>query len=590
MGIVFGDIGTSPIYTLTAIFLLYPPTEINIFGVISLIIWSMIVVVFIQYTWLAMNLSVRGEGGTIILREILISLLKKKRQVNIVIIISFVAISFIIGDGVITPAISILSAVEGLTLIPGLQHTPLHWIIMIAAIITFLLFALQNRGTDRVSKLFSPIMLVWFLSLAFSGILSFLRYPSILKAISPLYAVQFFLHHKIAGFLVLSEVILAVTGGEALYADMGHLGKESIRKAWYFVFLCLVLNYLGQGAHMMIKPETRSVLFEMIFNLSPILYLPFLLLTVIATVIASQAMISAMFSIVYQGINTHILPRLKITHTSRELSSQIYISFVNWFLFICVILMLIIFKKSSHMAVAYGFAINVTMTLEALGLIAVYSLRKQKLFTVLACLVALYDMFFLYANLHKVPVGGYWSLIIAALPLFIILLFRAGQAKLYRELKPMPSNVFLTKYEEMYKSASKIKGTSIFLLRDAQNISPYVVNVIFKHKILYEYNIILSISTKDRPFGVKAHFGESLTSSMRVFEIKMGYMEVINIEDLLREHGINEDVIFYGIEDVVTENMLWKLFALIKTNSPTIVQFYEFAPQKVLGVVTRVKL
>jgi KUP system potassium uptake protein len=590
MGIVFGDIGTSPIYTLTAIFLFFPPNELNVFGVISLIIWSLVIIVYIQYTWLAMGLSIRGEGGTIILREILISLLEKKKHIRIVILVSFVAISFIIGDGVITPAITILSAVEGLTLIPGLHHIPLYAIILIAGIITFLLFAFQRHGTDRVSRLFSPIMLVWFLSLAISGILSLIRCPSILKAVNPFYAIQFFLHHKLAGIFVLSEVILALTGGEALYADMGHLGKEGIRKAWNFVFICLVFNYLGQGAHVMLQPGTKSVLFQMIFNLNRYLYIPFLLLTVMATVIASQSMISAMFSIAYQGINTHILPRMKITHTSRELSSQIYISFVNWFLFICVIMMLMIFKKSSHMAVAYGFAINITMTLEAMGLIAVYSLKKQRLYAFCACFVALYDLFFLYANVHKIPTGGYWSLVIASLPLFVIFLYRAGQAKLYKELRPLPSNVFLTKYGEMQKTAGRIKGTAIFLLRDSRNISPYMVNVIFKHKILYEYNIILSISTKDKPFGVKAHYGESLAPSLRAFEIRMGYMEVINIEDLLKEHGIDEDVIFYGIEDIVTDGAIWKLFALIKTLSPAIVQFYEFPPEKVLGVITRVKL
>jgi KUP system potassium uptake protein len=590
LGIVFGDIGTSPIYTLTAIFLIYPPTEVNVFGVISLIIWSLIAIVYVQYTWLAMNLSIRGEGGTIILREIFISLLKNKKHIRIVVFLSFVAISFIIGDGVITPAITILSAVEGLVLIPGLENLPLYFIVAIAAVITLVLFAFQKRGTDNVSKLFSPIMLVWFISLALSGILSLVRSPKIFAAINPLYAVQFFIHHKALGLLVFSEVILAVTGGEALYADMGHLGKESIRRAWHFVFICLVLNYLGQGAHMMLYPDTKTTLFGMIFSLSKAFYIPFLLLTVMATVIASQSMISAMFSIVYQGINTHIMPRLKVTHTSKKMSSQIYISFVNWSLFICVLLMLLIFKKSSHMAVAYGFAINVTMTLEASMLIFIYYLRKEKIYALFSGFVALFDLVFLYANLHKIPQGGYICLIIAAIPLMIILLFKFGQERLYKTLQPMPVHEFQIRYEQLYHSGSKINGTAIFLLKAAESISPYMANVIFQHRILYEYNIILSINPKEKPFGIKSHFLENLGTGLRILEIRMGYMEMINIEEILRDHGIDEKVIFYGIEDVVTENPVWKAFAAMKALSPAIVQFYDFPAQKILGVITQVKL
>jgi len=590
LGIVFGDIGTSPIYTLTAIFLLYKPNETNIFGVISLIIWSLILIVFVQYTWLAMNLSIRGEGGTIILREILISLLKNAKHIRIVVFISFIAVAFIIGDGVITPAITILSAVEGLVLIPGLENMSIALIVALAAFITFFLFLFQKGGTDKVSKIFSPVMLIWFLALALSGLISLLRFPAIISALTPICALKFFMTHKLAGLLVFSEVILAVTGGEALYADMGHLGKEGIRKSWYFVFICLVLNYLGQGAFLMMHPDTPSVLFGMMYGLAPVLYIPFLLLTVLATIIASQSMISAMFSIVYQGINTHIMPRLNVTHTSSKMSSQIYISSVNWFLFICVVIMLIVFQKSSHMAVAYGFAINMTMTLEALMLICIYFLKGERFMAISSVLIALFDLTFLYANLHKIPNGGYWSLIIAALPLFVILLFRSGQKKLYEALTSTPKDAFLKEYNEKYNSLNRIKGTAVFLLRDVSSVSPYLTNVMFKYRIMYEYNIVLSISNTEKPFGVKSHFKLDLTPSLRVFEITMGYMEVVDIEGILKEHGIDEQVIFYGIEDIVTDKMIWKTFAVMKALSPAIVQFYNFPPHKLMGVLTRVRL
>lgn len=594
LGIVFGDIGTSPIYTFTAVLVFLRSqgtiSETTIYGIISLIVWSLVIIVYIQYTLLAMNLSIRGEGGTIILQEILVPLLKNKRHINLVITISFIALSFIIGDGVITPAITILSAVEGIRLLPGLAMTKTALLLIIAVTITILLFAFQKGGTDKVSRYFSPIMLIWFISLAGTGIIAILGHPQILKALNPWYAVLFFSHHKFIGVLVLCEVILALTGGEALYADMGHLGKQCIVKAWHFVFICLVLNYMGQAAHIVCKPETQSTLFEMVNHQSPIFYVFFLILTVFATVIASQAMISAMFSIVYQGINTHILPRLKIDHTSKELSTQIYISFVNWFLFVCVIMMMLIFQNSANMAVAYGMAVNVTMTLTALMLTWIYALKKQRLLMALSIMVMLVDLAFLFANVHKMPNGGYISVLIALIPLSAILIYRAGQKKLYTALKPMALDEFLPRYIELYRNGSRVQGTAIFLLRDVKSISPYIVNTIFSHSILFENSIILSISIKDKPFGVKSYFSESLAPSLRVFEIHAGYMEVVDVEEVMKDNGISEKVIFYGLEDIQTDSPLWKVFALIKNLSPSIVQFYNMPPRKLHGVITQVRI
>jgi KUP system potassium uptake protein len=594
LGIVFGDIGTSPIYTITAVLVFLRSqgdvSETTIYGIISLFTWSLVLIVYIQYTMLAMNLSIRGEGGTIILQEILVPLLKNKRHINLVITISFISLSFIIGDGVITPAITIMSAVEGIRLLPGLGTTGTPCLLAIAIIITVFLFAFQKGGTDKVSRYFSPIMLIWFFSLAGTGIIAIFSHPQILRALNPWYAVLFFMHHKFIGFLVLCEVILVITGGEALYADMGHLGKQCIVKAWHFVFLCLVLNYMGQAANVILRPETQSTLFEMINHQSPLFYVFFLILTVFATVIASQAMISAMFSIVYQGINTHILPRLKIEHTSKELSTQIYISFVNWFLFICVIMMMLIFQSSANMAVAYGMAVNVTMTLTAVMLIWIYALKKEKLLTALSILVLLVDLAFLNANLHKIPSGGYISVLIALIPLSVILLYRAGQKALYTALKPMPLADFLKRYNELTKTENKVRGTAIFLLRDVQNISPYIVNTIFSHNIIFENSLILSISIKDKPFGVKSYFSESLAPTLRVFEIHAGYMEIVDVEEVLKDNGISERVIFYGLEDIQTDSPLWKIFALIKNLSPSIVQFYNMPPRKLHGVITQVRI
>src|SRR4030065_967894 len=351
-GLVFGNIGTSPIYTLTVILLFMKPTVDNLIGVLSLIFWSLVILVHIEYAWLAMSLGEKGEGVRIVMKELLVSLLRSRKKVAFVTILSFIGISLFLGDGVITPAISLLSAVEGTLLIPGFENTRQEVLILIASIIAIILFFFQRRGTEKVAGAFGPIILLWFLALAVSGIVSILQVPSVLKAVNPYYAFRFLLEHGIAGFFVLSEVVLCATGGEALYADMGQLGRKPILRAWYFVFFALLINYFGQGAFLIKHPDAKNVLFEMIFHESHILYVPFLILCIIATVISSQAMISGMFSIVYQGITTHIMPMFKVDYTSTELRSQIYIGLVNWFLLISVIFIMYEFRESHRLAAA----------------------------------------------------------------------------------------------------------------------------------------------------------------------------------------------------------------------------------------------
>jgi KUP system potassium uptake protein len=302
LGLVFGDIGTSPIYTLTVIFILTKPTEDNIMGVLSLIVWTLAILVTVEYSWLAMSLGQKGEGGTFVLRGIILPLLKTSRSMVFVTILTFVGVSLLIGDGVITPAISILSAVEGLILIPALKETRQTTLIIIAGIIAVVLFLFQKKGTEKVAGAFGPLMLLWFLTISISGIFSIFSNPQVLKAINPYYGLKFLYQNGITGFFVLSEVILCATGGEALYADMGHLGRKPIVKAWHFVFLALILNYLGQGAFVISNPGSSwNVLFSMVFSQSRLFYIPFLILSIVATVIASQALISGMFSIVYQA-------------------------------------------------------------------------------------------------------------------------------------------------------------------------------------------------------------------------------------------------------------------------------------------------
>lgn len=590
LGIVFGDIGTSPIYTLTVIFLITKPTAANVFGILSLVVWTLIILVTVEYAWLATSLSRKGEGGTIVLQGILVRFLKSGRQVAFVSLLSFVGISLLVGDGVITPAISILSAVEGILLIPGFESTGNNVLIIIAGAIAFVLFAIQKRGTEKIAGAFGPIMLVWFFALTISGVLSIIHVPSVVKAVNPYYAINFMAHNGMTGFFVLSEVILCATGGEALYADMGHLGRLPIVRAWYFVFIALILNYLGQGAFIIQHPEAKNLLFEMIFNQAHMLYIPFLILSILATIIASQAMISGMFSIVYQGIITHILPMFKVDYTSREMRSQIYIPSTNWFLFISVIFIMIEFKESARLAAAYGLAVTGTMALTGIMMTWIFYLKHRYIRAAVASLVTAVDAIFLVSNMYKIPHGGYWSIIIAAVPFIIILIYTKGQKGLYRALRPLVMETFLTSYRQIYHECPKIKGTALFFTKSTDVVHPYIVHTMFRNNIIYEDNIFLSLIILNEPFGVSGSFSGELAPGLRAFVIKVGYMEIIDVEDILKKAGINEKTIFYGLEDITTTNIIWKIFSVVKKLTPTFVKFYKLPGNKLHGVVTRIEM
>lgn len=590
LGLVFGDIGTSPIYTLTVVFLILKPTEDNVLGVLSLIIWTLVALVTVQYAWIAMDLSRRGEGGTIVLREILTAGLKSRRGRVFVSLLSFVGISLLMGDGVITPAISILSAVEGAVLIPGLQHLSQTVIVLISMAIAILLFLIQSKGTEKVAGAFGPVMAVWFALLVIFGVLSVAGTPVVLKALNPFYGIEFIFKNGFKGFIALGEIILCATGGEALYADMGHLGARPIRQAWAGVFSALVINYLGQGAFLISHPGAKNILFEMVLHHASPLYVPFLLISIIATIIASQAMISGMFSIVYQGINTRIMPMFNVDYTSHERRSQIYIGAVNWFLLLSVLFIMVEFGASSRLAAAYGLAVTGTMTLTGFMMIWIFSIKKKPALAAIAVAVTCIDFVYLGANFTKIPHGGYWSLILGSIPLMTIILYTQGQKKLYRAMDFMPLDDFLIKFNRVYSTTEKIKGTSLYLLKDVKEIPFYITQTMFYHGIIYEDNIFLSIIKRDDPYGITGFFREDLASGLRVFEVQMGYMEVIEVEEILREAEIDERVIFYGLEDIHTGNIVWKLFSVIKRLTPTFIKFYNFPPKKLHGILTKVGL
>jgi len=589
MGLVFGDIGTSPIYTLTVVFTLTRPTQENVLGILSLVVWTMTILVSVEYAWLATSLSRKGQGGEIVLREILLSHLKSGRAIAFAGFLAFIGVSLLLGDGVITPAITILSAVEGMLLIPGLENMQQMTLLIIAAAITIILFFVQSRGSDRIAAAFGPIMLLWFTTLALSGLLSLLTMPDIVKAVNPWYAIKFFQHHGFAAFFVLSEVILCSTGGEALYADMGHLGRTPILRAWYFVFAALIINYLGQGAFAVQHPEAKHFLFGMIQTQAPYLYIPFLLLTVVATIIASQSIISGVFSIIYQGITTRLMPLMKIDYTSRKLQAQIYIGAVNWTLMASVIIIMIIFQKSANLAAAYGLAVTGSMTITSLMMIMVFS-HTTKWKVPIALIVCSIDFIYLASTFTKIPHGAYWSLIIASVPFVIMLIYTRGQKMLFRRLMPLDMETFLISYEQVYGKGRNIAGTALFFTRQGLIIPPYIVHCILGSSIIYENNVFISITRTDEPFGIETHYQENFASGLHLFDIRAGYMTVVNIEKLLKENGIKEKIIFYGVEDISTKNPVWQVFSVIKKLSPNFVQFHKLPARKVHGVVTRVEM
>lgn len=589
LGIVFGDIGTSPLYTLNAL-ILFATKPSDIIGIVSLIVWTLIILVCIEYAWLAMSLGSKGEGGTIVLLEILTPQLKSARRVAIYTFIAYVGISLFMGDGVITPAVSILSAVEGLLIIESLKWLPTATLVFLACIIAIVLFLLQKRGTEKVSVAFGPLMVIWFATLALTGLVSIVHYPAILGALNPLYGLQFMFAHGFKSFFVLSGVILCATGGEALYADMGHLGRTPILRAWYFVFSALVLSYLGQGAFLVTHHGVKQVLHEMVFSQASFLYIPFVLLCIIASVIASQALISGVYSVVYQGIMTGVFPRLKVDYTSRKMRSQVYIGFINWLLLAAVLFMIVRFEKSLNLTYAYGFAVTGTMTITGILMMAIFYCRRSWGKMAVATFVTLVDCVFLGSALFKLPLGGYYSLMIASVPLSIILIYTNGQRKKRYAMRPIPLSEFVHYCLESAQSAQKIKGTALFFVRDIQHIHSYVVQTMFTNNIVYEDTILVRVITRDKPFGVTGLFKEELAPGVRVFEIHQGYMEVLNVDQVLRSAGIDAQVIFYGMHEIVTKNPIWKIYATIDRLAPSFAQFYQLPQQKLHGVVTLVHL
>jgi KUP system potassium uptake protein len=336
-------------------------------------------------------------------------------------------------------------------------------------------------------------------------------------------------------------------------------------------------------------PDAKNYLFGMIQYLAPALYIPFLTLTILATIIASQAMISGVYSVVYQGITTRILPMLRVDYTSKHLKSQIYIGAVNWILMLAVLLILLIFQKSENLAAAYGLAVTGTMTITGIMMVMIFNRSNRRWKVPVVICITLIDLTFFISCMYKIPHGGYVSIILAMFPLAAILIWTRGQRALYRSFKSLTFASYRKKYEKIYKKGH-IPGTGLFFVRNWQVIPPYLEHCTTRSNIIYERNVLISIATTDEPFGLESSLTPGLAIGLDSFEVRMGYMEMVDIEHLLKVNGVAEKAIFYGTEDITTANPVWKVFATLKKLTPNFVQFHNLPAEKLQGVVTRMEI
>ncbi len=608
LGVVYGDIGTSPLYALRECFhgvTPFPPTPENIFGVLSLIFWSLILVISIKYLLFVMRADNRGEGGILALLALLDPWQgppQNKRRVLLV--LGLFGAALLYGDGVITPAISVMSAMEGLEVaVPAMSH----FVIPLTVLILVLLFLFQKQGTAVVGSVFGPVMIVWFLVLAALGISGIWRAPVVLTAVDPRHALYFFVHNGAAGLLVLGAVFLVVTGGEALYADLGHFGAGPIRFAWFSLVLPgLLLNYFGQGALMLSSPKAIKNPF---YQLAPpwALY-PLILLATAATVIASQAVISGAFSLTRQAVALEQFPRMRIVQTSSAEIGQIYMPGINWILMAFTIALAVGFGSSSHLAAAYGVAVTTTMVITTI--LAFFITRERWgwhpiLSALVITLFLTVDLAFFGANLFKILDGGWFPLVAGAGVFTLMATWRRGRellgAKLSKDIEPL--DVFLRRLAP--DPPPRVPGTAVFLTGNRSGTPPMLLHHLEHNQVLQEQVVILTAVTREIPRVPAAERLEVTDHGQGVFRVLVyyGFMQSPNIPVALRSceaFGLTIDLeattFYLGRETLIpTEKvpgmMLWreKLFAFMSRNSLRPTTFYNIPPERVMEIGIQVE-
>jgi len=600
LGVVFGDIGTSPLYTLKTVLALTggKPDPAIILGALSLVIWTLIIVTSIKYVSFAMRFDNEGEGGILALMSLLIAKLKPR---PVIVAFGLLGAALIYGDGAITPAISVLSAVEGLNIVaPSFAA----YVLPVSVLILAALFSIQSQGTARIGRAFGPIMLIWFATIALLGIWGVVQHPSVLLAINPTYGLSYLFSHGASGFLVLGGVFLCVTGAEALYADMGHFGARPIRLAWsVLVFPSLVLNYAGQAALVLEGAPTSDNIF---YRLCPsVLLIPFVLLATIATIIASQSVITGAFSMTRQAIQLGWLPRLRITQTSAQGYGQIYVGAVNWMLMIVTCGLTTVFGKSGNLAAAYGIAVSATML--ATGALLFIAMREiwgwsmARAGTVAGAFLVV-DMAFCTANLSKIASGGYVPLMLAAFVYGAMLIWHRGAEAVSVRLQEavVPVGTFVENVSQ--GRIPRVPGTAVFLTRTKRDVPPVMVWHLKHNRALHERLFVLTVDTEPVPWigsAGRLTVAEIAPNFWRA-SAQYGFMERPDIPALLRQAhaggcGIDlPDITYYvGHETVIARDdgmgvpkWLEAPFAFMQRNSVHVSDYFR-VPSEMLVEIGR---
>ena len=608
LGIVYGDIGTSPLYAIRECFHgphAIIPTPPNILGVLSLIFWSLIIVISIKYLVFVLSADNHGEGGILSLTALATPIKPSGRSEQwFLIVMGIFGAALLYGDGIITPAISVLGAMEGLTV-----ATPLlsPYVVPITIVILVALFLFQRRGTARVGKIFGPVTLMWFIVLALLGIVQIVQYPNVLGAVNPLHGLNFFIRNGWHGFLILGSVFLVVTGGEALYADMGHFGIRPIRLVWFTVVLpALLLNYFGQGALLLEDPQAAQNPF---YRLAPewALY-PMIVLATSAAIIASQAVISGAFSLTMQAVQLGFSPRLKINHTSTREYGQIYIPTVNWALMIGCIAIVVGFRTSSNLAAAYGVAVTSTMVITTI-LFYVVARHRWRWGVLPAGILALFfliiDLAFFGANIIKVADGGWFPLLLAAVVFTVMTTWKKGRRILNEriQLEARPLEDFLENIER--HPPTRVPGTAIFMNGNASRTPPALLHNLEHNKVLHERVLFLTVKTRQVPF--MAPEGrveiESLGNGFHRLKVYYGFMEDPDIPKVLESvqlpgfhYDPSETTYFLGRETIIASERpgmaLWreKLFSIISHNATSATAYFCIPPNRVVEMGEQIEL
>jgi KUP system potassium uptake protein len=607
LGVVYGDIGTSPLYALKETFTekSHPMLvdNINVYGVCSLAFWALVIIISVKYLFLVMRADNRGEGGILALT----ALVMPKRgsttaKAGLLVGLGVFGTALLYGDGIITPAISVLSAVEGLGEVSSSFDS---WVIPIAVVILLGLFFVQSRGTGAVGKVFGPIMVMWFLTLAVLGLSKVWSEPGIIASVNPYYAVQYFTHETSRAFLSLGSIFLVVTGGEALYADMGHFGRKPITVGWYAIVLpALLLNYWGQGAFLLQNPEAIESVF---FRMAPEpLLLPLVILATCATIIASQALISGVFSLTAQAVQLDYLPRIQIRHTSSSHSGQIYVPLVNWALMVACIGLVIGFRTASNLAAAYGIAVTMTMVITTLIFFRVITDRwnwsRTRGFLICVPLLTI-EMGFLGANLVKIPHGGWFALAVGAILMVQMQTWRRGRilvaARIHRGERPI---------EDVLDEAEGIKrvtGTAVFMFKDLGKAPPALVNNLRHNKVLHNTTLIVAVNTADEPRVSPEHRTTVKKVAPGVFqvEVSFGFMEEPDVPKVLAaithsglEYDPEDVTYFLGHESIIAGkapgmNPLQEhLFVFLNRGADSASRFFNLPTERVFEVGSRVEI